>query len=173
MGRPRGVPARQSYQRHLSGPVRIPPAGSIPPGHPSVTGGQAQSYRGIRRRAASGEASKAARSFRSSGIYPKPTGRMTTSLMCVPHTKIFPNACRLRIKMARISRSLRALHAFIFSHEGGKCHILSTETIKFACALRRSSPSPAARVRKHSIRHTNALVGRPQSPYAASGRNLE
>ena len=33
--------------------------------------------------------------------------------------------------------------------------------------------SPAASVRKHSIRHTNALAGRTQSPYAAaSGRKM-
>ena len=61
--------------------------------------------------------------------------------------------------------------------EGGRfgiimCIRLEGKRHKY-CAHRRSFPSPAARVRKHSIRHTNALVGRPQSPHAASGQNLE
>lgn len=120
MGHSRRIPTRQPHQCYLSGAVRVPPAGGIPSGHPSVTGGQAQSYRGIRRRATSGEASKAGRYFCGSGIYPEPTGGMTASSMCVPHTKIFPNACSLRIKMALISRSLRAPHAFTFSQKGGQ-----------------------------------------------------
>ena len=92
---------------------------------------------------------------------------MTAGSMWVPYTKIFPNACRLRIKMTRISWSLRALYAFIFLRKEGQCRILSYIHLRpptqLPLASGESSQASCEDIFRTTCRET-------PNPNAASGR---
>ena len=92
---------------------------------------------------------------------------MTASAMCVPNTKQILNVCRLRVKMARISRSLRTLHAFFFAERRASAAFY----LLFACALQRSLPLASGESSQASCEDIFRTTCRENpDPNAASGR---